>query len=162
MGCQDRPRREQPILSGIAMNIELTSYARRILPWIIEQSNNVNEMTAFKVTLLSALHTQLWDAVNDPVALAKVTVHELQRCGVCAHFADVDDVVDTRPNDAEWLCLQPEQGEHKRIIWTWRSDSWETSTWYATMYSVRLILTKLVVVDDKDRARTELILRGLA
>lgn len=91
------------------MNIELTAHARRILPWIIEQANAANEMTAFNVTMVSAVHAQLWDAVNDPIVLANITVHELQRCGVCAHFANVGEVIDTHPDDAEWLCLQPEQ-----------------------------------------------------
>lgn len=52
---------------------------RRILPWILEQANRPDEMTAFRVTSFSTLHAQIWDAANDPSKLAEMMTCVLKR-----------------------------------------------------------------------------------
>ena len=55
---------------------------RRILLWILEQANTNDELAAFRVTSMSTLHAQLWEAVHDPEKLAELMVDTLRVRGL--------------------------------------------------------------------------------
>jgi hypothetical protein len=121
---------------------------RRILPWIIEQANNADEMTAFHVTSLGTLHAQLWHVVNDVDKLIELIVDDGGRLEI-----SIGPFVGH--GGPEWMVWR--DGDNAIV------DGCDMTTHRMprTIAQLRSILAALAVLNDGDSEGAERVLRGM-
>lgn len=131
--------------------------ARRILPWIIEQADT-DETAAFRVTSMSTLHAQLWEAIHDPVKLAQVIGEEGWRLGWRIYDSDPGDslllpcLVIAPDEDNETIFIEPFRN--------WADCKADPHYIEVSMPEARTLLTSLLPIPDGAIFQTERLFRS--